>query len=116
MTSTRQQAADLYHQLYLERQHLRADVSYSLATSFCYDCPHKNWDDYIPQSYSEIEFGIHIADTCCQEDPDYWAAETAQDNFLTKLMEDLKTFVGDEELEAARARLGKSEAIAKARA
>lgn len=105
MSSTRQQAAELYHQLFLERQHLREGIAYSLATSFCDDCPHRNWDNYVPQSYSEIEFGIHIADNCCQEDPDYWAAETAQDESCTKLMALLKEFAGDEEIAAAQAKV-----------
>lgn len=105
MSSSRTTAAQLYHQLFLEVQHLQADISYSLATHFCDDCPHRNWDNYEPQSYSEMYFGIQIADSCCQEDSDYWAAETEHIAFCEKLMAQLKTFAGDEELAAAQAKI-----------
>lgn len=105
MSSTRQQAAELYHQLYLEVQHIRADISYSMATSFCDDCPHRNWESYRPETYSEMEFGIHIADSCCQEDPEYWADQTAHIDMCEKIMAQLKVFAGDEELALAQSKV-----------
>lgn len=105
MTSTRTEAARLYHQLWLEVQHIRADISYSLATHFCENCPHRNWDDWTPQSYSEAAFGMQIADSCCQEDPDYWLVETEHIKVCEQLMALLKPFAGDEELVAAQAKI-----------
>ena len=105
MSATQQLAAELYHQLYLEVQHVRADISYSMATHFCENCPHRNWESWSPETYSEMEFGIQIADSCCQEEPDYWSAETAHIAGCEKLMEVLKTFAGDEELAAAQTKV-----------
>lgn len=105
MSSTRQQAAELYHQLHLEIQHIQADISYSSATSFCSNCPRRNWDDWYPQSYNEQVWGPRIADSCCQDGPDYWKSEYEHIDFCKKLMEQLKTFAGDEELAAAQARV-----------
>lgn len=109
MTSTRQQAAELYHKLFLEVQHIQEGIAYEEATSFCGDCPHKNWDDWQPQSYSEAEFGPRIADHCCKEEGDYMQSEFEHIDFCQKLMAQLKIFAGAEELEAARARLGERE-------
>lgn len=103
MTSTRTAAARLYHQLWLEVKHLQADMSYDAATSFCDDCPAKNWDDWTPQSYSDMEFGPHIADHCCKDEPDYMQAEIEHINVCEQIMGLLKTFAGDEELAAAQA-------------
>jgi hypothetical protein len=105
MTSTRTLAAQLYHQLWLEVEHLQADIAYEAATSFCSDCPHRNWDDWYPQSYSEMEFGVRIAETCCKDDPDHWAAETEHIKVCEQIMALLKTFAGDEELAAAQAKI-----------
>lgn len=105
MGSTRQLAADLYQQLYLEVQHLEADIAYEEATSFCDNCPRRNWDDWTPQSYSEMEFGIHIAETCCKEEEDYMADDFKHIATCKQIMEQLKVFAGDEELAAAQSRV-----------
>ena len=102
MTSAKTTAARLYHEIYLERQHQREAIAYSEATSHCDDCPRRNWDDYTPQSYEELEFGIYIAETCCYDNPDHWDAEWKADDEMTKLMELLKAFAGDEEIAAAQ--------------
>jgi hypothetical protein len=107
MSSTRQQAAELYHQLHLEIQHIREDIAYSDATSFCDDCPHRRWDLWEPQSYHDLEYGPSIADFCCKEEPDYRQADYEHIRFCEKLMADLKTFAGDEELAAAQSRVAK---------
>lgn len=107
MTSAQTTAAKLYHEIYLERQHMREGIAYSMATSFCDDCPHRDWENYEPQSYSEMYFGITIAESCCQENPDYWAAETQRDYEMTKLMDLLKEFAGAEEIAAAQSKVAK---------
>lgn len=105
MGNTRELAANLYHQLWLEVEHLKADMAYEAATSFCDDCPRKNWDDYIPQSYYEMEFGVQIADHCCKEDDDYHEIEWLHIAACEKIMSELKPFAGNEELAAAQARV-----------
>jgi len=105
MSSSRTTAAQLYHQLFLEIQHLNADISYDAATSFCSDCPNRNWDDWTPESYHDETFGPRIADHCCKEEDDYMRAELEHIAFCEKLMEQLKTFAGDEELAAAQAKI-----------
>lgn len=105
MSSSRTTAAQLYHQLWLEVQHLEAAISYDAATSFCSDCPRRNWDDYVPQTYSEMEFGVRIADRCCKDDDDYMAGTFEHIKFCEQLMAQLKTFAGDEELAAAQAKI-----------
>lgn len=108
MPSTRTTAARLYHELFLEVQHLKADISYEAATSFCDDCPCKNWDDYVPQSYSEIEFGVHIADSCCKQDDDWRQGDYEHIAFCNKLMAELKSFAGSEEIAVAQAKVAQS--------
>ena len=105
MTSTRSTAAKLYHELHLEIQHISDGIAYSVATSKCDDCPHRNWADYEPQSYSELEFGVHIAETCCYDDPDYFASDQAHIDACRSLMEILKAFAGDEEIAAAQTKV-----------
>lgn len=105
MTSSQTTAAQLYHQLHLEIQHILEAMSYDQATSFCHDCPLKNWDDYEPQSYHELEFGVQIADSCCKDDPDYNRANYEHIDFCQKLMEQLKTLAGEEELTAAQSKV-----------
>jgi hypothetical protein len=58
-------AKELREQLVLEEQDLRSSLSYEHATSWCSDCPRKERE---PQSYSEQEFGVHYASTCCKDD------------------------------------------------
>lgn len=103
MSSTRTAAARLYHQLWLEVKHMEEAMSYDAATSFCSDCPHKNWDDWTPQSYSDMEFGPRIADHCCKDEDDYMQSEREHIRVCEQIMALLKTFAGDEELAAAQA-------------
>lgn len=105
MGSTRTLAAQLYHQLWLEVQNLEADIAYEQATSFCDDCPHRNWDDWTPQSYSEMEFGVQIADHCCKDEPDHLEDEFKHISTCKAIMAQLKEFAGDEELAAAQAKV-----------
>ncbi|HSS99916.1 MAG TPA: hypothetical protein VLK33_22935 [Terriglobales bacterium] len=105
MSSTRQQAAELYHQLYLEVQHLKAGIAYEQATSFCDDCPLRNWDDWTPECYHDMEFGPSIADHCCKDDPDHLEGEFKHIATCEAIMAQLKEFAGDEELAAARAKV-----------
>lgn len=105
MSSTRTTAARLYHELYLEVEHLKADIEYEGATSFCYDCPCKNWDDYVPQSYSEMEFGVQIASSCCKQDNDWRQDDFEHIEFCNKLMAELRTFAGDEEIAVAQSKV-----------
>lgn len=109
MSSTRTLAAQLYHQLYLEVQHLLADIAYEEATFFCDDCPRRNWEDWTPQCYSDMEFGPHIAETCCKEEPDRWEAELKHVDTCRVIMAQLKEFAGDEEIAAAQVKEGSHE-------
>lgn len=60
-------------QLQLENQDIGSSLQYDYATSWCYDCPNRERE---PQSYSEQEFGVYYAPSCCKEDG-AWEEENA---------------------------------------
>ena len=66
-------AKELREQLVLENQDIGASLNYEYATSWCSDCPHRERE---PQSYSEQEFGVYYASSCCKED-EQWAEDHA---------------------------------------
>lgn len=105
MSSIQTSAAKLYHELYLEIQEIEAGLRYEAATSFCDNCPAKDWDDWTPQSYSDMEFGPSIADHCCKTDDDYQQDSIEHIDFCRSLMEQLKTLAGDEEIAAAQTKV-----------
>lgn len=89
-------AKKLREQLILEQQDLGASLSYEYATSQCDNCPLYPRE---PQSYSEQEFGIHYARTCCKED-EQWA-EDHQDSFkaqehIESLIQAISRYLGKE--------------------
>lgn len=96
MTSTRQQAAELYHQLYLEVEHLKADIEYEDATSYCVDCP---------ASERAREFSLYLAEYCCKESAHWRQDDFKHIEFCQQLMNQLKTLAGDEEIAAAQAKV-----------
>lgn len=58
-------AKKLREQLILENQDIGSSLQYDYATSWCDDCPQRERE---PESYSEQEFGIYYAPSCCKED------------------------------------------------
>ncbi len=66
-------AKELREQLVLENQDIGASLNYEYATSWCSDCPRRERE---PSSYSEMEFGVHYAPSCCKDD-EQWAEDHA---------------------------------------
>jgi hypothetical protein len=58
-------AKKLREQLILETEDIGSSLSYDHATSWCDDCP---LNEREPRSYSEQEFGIYYAPSCCKHD------------------------------------------------
>lgn len=88
--------ARLYWKVYLDLEQLRNDLAYEAATSFCDDCPRRNWEDYVPQSYSELEFGIHIAESCCKEQDNYQESSWQYEKRGQDVLKAIKEFLGND--------------------
>lgn len=88
-------AKQLREKLILERQDIRDSLSYEYATSWCDNCPRR---EHEPQSYSELEFGISVAEVCCKED-EVWAeahqSEDRHDQRITDLIKALNVYLNE---------------------
>lgn len=86
-------AKQLREKLILEQQDLRASLSYEYATSWCDNCPRR---EHEPETYSELEFGIQVASSCCKED-EVWAeqhqAEEQHDQRISNLLKALNEYL-----------------------
>lgn len=58
-------AKQFREKLIMEQQDIGSSLQYEYATSYCDDCPRRERE---PQSYSEQEFGVYYAPSCCKED------------------------------------------------
>lgn len=89
-------AKELREQLVLEQQDLAASLSYEYATSWCSDCPQKERE---PQSYSDLEFGVRYAQSCCKHD-EQWAenheGEFQKQTDIESLIQAISKYLGSD--------------------
>lgn len=83
-------------QLILENQDIGSSLQYDFATSWCDDCPMRERE---PRSYSEQEFGVYYAPSCCKHDGT-WEENNAdslkKQTEIDNLIKALSAYIGEE--------------------
>jgi hypothetical protein len=92
----KKKAEQLREQLILEIADINSGMEYDYATSRCDDCPDV---DHEPRSYSEMEFGVRVADSCCHENGAWeeWNKSTFDHvQNCHDLIKSIKAYLGEE--------------------